>query len=447
MLGKILTTLVLFCLTYSTTIGQKTDNSPYSRYGIGILNDRNFNHTRQMGGLGSSYIDGFHINTVNPASYSFLSAAAFDFGFFAKHTWLSDAKNTNKFWTGNLEYISLAFPLRNPINELYDGQKKDYKLGMAFSLMSNSSVDYNIRAKDSLTDVGVFDRNYIGSGGTYRFMWGNSIKYKNYSAGLNLSYLFGKINNEQTIIFDQNRYAFNSSKVASYTISGFSWDAGLIYSKIVNEKAIEKNKVLPAKRVSIGLNIKSANGFKTRSNIINTQVQYLSSQVFNIDTILYSPDTLGKGKLPAEIGLGMTYYLGEKTAIGFNVSHSFWAKYYNDATNEKEGGLKDATKFSIGGYYRPNYKSFDNFFERMYYRYGAYYEFDALAVNNSQIKTYGVTIGFGMPVTYQRKISNVNLGLNLGSRGDGTLIEEKFIKFSLGVTFNDDEWFLKRKYN
>jgi hypothetical protein len=106
---------------------------------------------------------------------------------------------------------------------------------------------------------------------------------------------------------------------------------------------------------------------------------------------------------------------------------------------------------SLGGYFRPDYKSYDNFFDRVFYRYGFYYENDPRIISdsegNNQINAYGVTVGMGMPFVFQRKISHVNLGANFGVRGSGTPISEKFVKISMGVTFNDDEWFLKKKYN
>ena len=67
--------VLVFCLAIaSTMLGQQNDNSPYSRFGIGEISDNNFNHSRQMAGLGASYLDGYHINIVNPASYSFLNS-------------------------------------------------------------------------------------------------------------------------------------------------------------------------------------------------------------------------------------------------------------------------------------------------------------------------------------------------------------------------------------
>ncbi|MBK8627584.1 MAG: hypothetical protein IPN86_19075 [Saprospiraceae bacterium] len=209
---------LIFAMFVMLGNAQQSDNSPYSRYGIGEPTDNNFNHLRQMGGLGASFIDGYHINIVNPASYSFLNATAFDVGIFAKRTWLNDNLNTNKIWSGNLDYLSLAFPLRNPINDLYDGVKKDYKLAMAITLMPNSNVNYNIVSSDSLQQIGPFTRNYIGTGGSYKLLWGNSIKYKNLSFGINLGYLFGKLKYENKVFFESSEFAFNDIYANEYNV-------------------------------------------------------------------------------------------------------------------------------------------------------------------------------------------------------------------------------------
>jgi hypothetical protein len=341
----------------------------------------------------------------------------------------------------------LAFPLRNPINDLYDGVTKKYKLGMAITLMPHSNVSYNILAQDSLSGIGSFKRNYVGTGGTYKLLWGNSIKVKDFSFGVNLGYLFGQIKYERNITFQDIDYPYNNLLANDYNVSGFLWNAGMIYTKVLNNEALKVNKIAPVKRISIGFHANSSNKFNTSSNINERLVQTITGGFVNIDTVRIVNELSGKGKLPAELGFGMTYYSGEKNAIGFNYSTTFWSSYFNEATSDVEGSLKNSSKISIGGFYRPNYKSFDNMLERFYYRYGIYYQTDPRVIGNEQVTGYGVSLGLGMPYSFQRKISHLNLGLTAGLRGQNTPISERFVKISLGVTFNDDEWFLKRKYN
>lgn len=438
---------IILCVFSTMMIAQNNDNSPYSRYGIGDLADPNLNHTRQMGGLGASFLDGYHINIVNPASLAYLNATAFDVGVFAKRTQLKDSKAQNAFWSGNLEYLSLAFPLRNPINEVYDNVKRDYKLAMAFTLMQHSSVGYDIANSDSTSTGMQFTRNYNGTGGTYKVLWSNAIKYKNVSAGLNFGYLFGKLRYENRLHFTTSEFAYADLYGNDFNMNGFLWSGGLMYSDIINKKAFENNKALTSKRISLGIHANSATSFNTEYTLNHILLQQLPGNVFNTDTVAIKDSISGKGKLPAEFGIGATYYSGEKFSIGFNYNTSLWSSYFNEASGDKTGTLKNSQRVSLGGHFRPDYKSFENFFKRVYYRYGVYYASDPRVVRGTQIETYGLTFGVGMPFVFQRKVSHMNLGFDLGIRGNNTPISEKFVKISLGVTFNDDEWFLKRKYN
>lgn len=92
---------------------------------------------------------------------------------------------------------------------------------MSFTLMPHSIVSYNIAAIDSLSSTAPFTRNYVGTGGTYKFLWGNSYKYKNVSGGVNVGYLFGKLKYENKLIFDPGEFAYSDYYSTDYNVSGF----------------------------------------------------------------------------------------------------------------------------------------------------------------------------------------------------------------------------------
>ena len=158
---------------------QPKDNSPYSRFGIGDIADNNFMASRQMGGLGASFVDQYAINIVNPASLSYLTTASFDIGLHAEYSTLEDRENMSvSRWNGNLNYISLAFPLQNQLNDLLDRKRRDLNFGMAFTLMPYSNVGYDISSSFTEEEIGEYDIVYQGSGGTYQFLWSNGVRYK-----------------------------------------------------------------------------------------------------------------------------------------------------------------------------------------------------------------------------------------------------------------------------
>ena len=426
---------------------QSGDNSPYSKFGIGEISDDHFHNLRQMGGLGNSIGDAFHINIVNPASYSFLRTTAFDLGLYAKKNSLTSGDLNTSQWTGNLEYISLGFPLFNPRNQLLDREKKDLSIGMAFTLKPHSKVGYDIEAISTQDSIGTIVKGYSGEGGSYKFLWGNSVKYKNLSFGVNLGYLFGKIKYNRNLDFIDLEQTRVDRFTTEYNMKGFLYDLGLIYTKTLNIKELEDKKTINAKTISVGLTFNSATGFNTKSDIHDLGIFFIGNTPTTVDTALSIIDQEGKGNLPGSSGIGVSFFDGEKYGVGVDFTSTSWDNYYNDANNDAKGTLSNTSSLAIGGYIRPNYKSYTSYWKRVYYRFGLYHRTDPRVIDGTQIKTQGFTTGMGLPFVFQRKISHAEIGFDFGRSGMGTPIEEKYVRINFGFTFNDDEWFVKRKYN
>jgi len=427
-------------------MAQPKVNSPYSRYGFGEIIDNNFSYSQLMGGLGASYASPYAINIVNPATLAHLTTAGFDIGINAKLATLED-KNTKTegLWSGNLSYFSLAFPLKNTLNDILDRKERELTFGMAFTLKPYSQVGYNIQTTDFNEDIGAVTRAYQGSGGTYDFTWSNAARYKDFSVGLNLGYLFGKATRQRIIDFGDVLTAENSLLEETANYSGFVWRIGGLYSLKLNDAQLKDDKAIPSRRIDIGLHTNSKTNFKTDYASFKGVAQFVGNGSIVRDTFLNEPRDGLKGKLPAEIGVGATFHSGEKFAFGVNYASTFWSGFESEVVNEQ---LNDVRNLSFGGFFRPNYKSINNYFSRVMYRFGAYYrEIPTEVAANEQIDDVGLTFGMSMPFFYQRKISHAHLGLAVGIKGRETLIEERYLKLTFSFTFNDDEWFMKRKYN
>ncbi|MBR5335429.1 MAG: hypothetical protein IKV23_04060, partial [Bacteroidaceae bacterium] len=68
---KLLTLLTTLIVAVATYAGNGI-NSPYSRFGLGILSDQSLAVNRQMGGLGYALRDARYINLTNPASIAYV---------------------------------------------------------------------------------------------------------------------------------------------------------------------------------------------------------------------------------------------------------------------------------------------------------------------------------------------------------------------------------------
>ena len=425
-------------------MAQPNTNSPYSRYGLGDLQNRTYNFLDQMGGIGAAYNSPYFVNNVNPASYSYLKTAAFDIGLDAKYSTLDDGETKQSLWSGNLSYLSLAFPLGNFINDALERIERDFKIAMGVSLMPYSTVGYNISSTDTLTNIGEVINNFQGNGGAYQVLYGASVKYKDFSFGIQPGYLFGNIEFQRNVLFQDLDGAFNNLFKNSYGLSGFLLNTGFMYSTVLNKSLMEKDRSVAARRISVGIHSKLKTNFNTKEDILEETVQNVLGTAGPRDTLLVTNDLEGSGTLPTKVGIGFFYEHGDKYGIGVDYSFTKWSQYSNSAQEES---LNDTYKVSLGGYFRPNAKSYNNFLARVIYRYGVFYQTDPISINSESLNNRGVSFGMGMPFVRQRKISHANLGVTIGQRGKGTVISENYVKLNFSFTFNDDEWFIKRKYN
>ena len=438
---------LLFLLGCSGILSaQPQDNSPYSRFGIGDILGHDFNASMHMGGLGASFVDPYNINIVNPASLSYLRTASFDIGLHAEYSTLTDAENLSVGdWNGRLDYLSLAFPLQNVLNDILDRKRRDINLGMAFSLLPYSNVGYNVSSYLFNEEFGQYEINYQGEGGTYQFLWSNGIRYKDLAFGLNLGYLFGKITNSTIITFPNINNAFQSNLDRSTNLTGLTWNAGLLYTLHLSKNQSNTESQENNRKIIFGLYGKSKTNLNYKDNIFETSALRLPDNALILDTLTDIRGEKLSGKMPSELGIGVSYINGAKFSLGFNYERRNWSKFEGDFVKNK---LKDTYNLSFGGFYRPNYKSISNYFSRVYYRFGGFYRKVPVEITNEDdIDDFGISFGLGMPFFYQRKISHANLGIILGWRGRGTSIEEQYVRLSFSFTFNDDEWFIKRKYN
>ena len=81
--------LILILICAIDSFGQNLHSSPYSVYGLGMLNARLSTFNRGMAGTGIAVHDPFNLNFVNPASYGAIESpvsSIFEMGFYVDHS-------------------------------------------------------------------------------------------------------------------------------------------------------------------------------------------------------------------------------------------------------------------------------------------------------------------------------------------------------------------------
>ncbi len=430
-------TPLAFYLLLSTfyLAAQPKDNSPYSRYGLGEAQNHSLS-SAGFGGLSAAYADSLHVNLLNPASYGWLYAATFEAGLYADYSTLKYRGEETNVRGGNLSHLALAFPVRNPLNDIF--AKKQTKLfwGMNIALLPNTQVGYNIQTDEIHPVLDSTINIFQGTGGTNKLVWGNGFRVKKFAFGLNLGYLFGQVESERRVVFRSLDNAYADRFIDNVSIKGFVWNLGGQYRYDLKKKKKDADR----RSIIAGLYGNSATNFKTRSEVLRIRENFSYSPIQS-DTLLSAVDVDGKGKLPAEWTLGFTYEQQDKLRIGVEYSFAKWSKYRNDAKPET---LFDSGRTAIGVEYVPDASSYNKYLRRIRYQLGYYRRSDPRLENLDQS---AVTLGFGLPLVLPRQQSSfINVAFEFGQFNTPNDIKENYVKMSLGFSLNDNSWFVKRKF-
>jgi hypothetical protein len=431
---------------------QPKENSPFSRFGLGNLSPQYFANTAGMGGMTAAYRDPYHYNPINPASLSSLRLADFDFGLYAKNTSINDGKNSLNGWSGNINHIALGFPTYSVINEIYDRKPREIRWAMGLALMPYNTMGYlietQVNSPNNLNDSAVVKNFFVGSGGSYRLMWGNGVSYKGLSAGVNVGYLFGKMSYfRQNLLYDPNFNTFANNGQDSYTLGSFFWNVGLQYTITLDPKSKVGDKG-DKKHIIIG-------GYTNPSFSMNTTASRVfkrellprgSSSPSQAFVISEENDIQNTGTLPSETTIGVNYENGAKFRGGIEYSSSSWSQYDNKADLRFEP-LKNASQFSVGAEFVLNKSKLKPDEEKIHWRVGYRTGSDPRIFNGEQVKKSALTFGLGLPMRVGRgaQISFMDLGIEYGKIGTDKIVEN-FWRISLGFTLNDNSWFLKQRY-
>ena len=434
--------ILLFCLMAFPMLmwAQPKDNNPLTIFGIGDLVAQDLVPSRSMGGIGAVYVDPHQPNYLNPATLAYLESTSLNIGLHVKRATIEKNEIDESIWSGNIDAFSISFPVINPINEILERRESNFGWGMNITLRPNSRVGYHVESVEQIDSVGRANYNFQGNGGTYVFSLGNGFTYKKLSFGFTLGYLFGQSEyNTETEFPDLvNDYTHIRSLEQAY--SGFVWNVGLLY-KIPVDKTRKDEEVRKTRFVNIGLYYNGQQNFTSKADLLD----YVINPLYNdSDTAIYVVGDESKGVLPSEIGFGVMYEEVSKMKLGVNFSASPWSNYENPLRPES---LKDSWRLGFGGGYTPDHSSITSFLDRVEYRLGFHYATDPRVLEGEQGFEYGITVGAGLPFLLPRQFSFVNFGLEYGRRGMKTALKENYFRINLGLSFNDNQWFIKRRYN
>lgn len=397
--------------------GANNTNSPYSRYGFGELSNQGFANARGMGGVAYGLRDKYHINPVNPASYTTVDSLTFlmEAGVSIQNTNFNDGNTRVNVGNSSFDYAAVQFRLHR-------------RIGMTLGLLPFSNVSYNFNRTYETSDESStsYNVNYVGDGGYRQVFVGLGVKvFQNLSVGANVSYLWGETKRRRAVDLGLGSQAHNYKETTLLKINDYKLDFGAQYTHTFNSKNVMTVGVV----FSPGRDLNATTTIKRVTSVTDTK------------------DSIATYEIPVSYGAGISYTHNRRLTLGVDYSLQKWggATFMN-----KKNAFYDRTKVAVGLEYLPNYNG-TSYFSHIRYRVGAYYSLPYYkAEENGEAfraaKEFGVTAGLSLPIP--KSLSQVNLAAQYikvsGQRSN--MVDEQYLKLSIGVTFNE-RWFFKRKVN
>ena len=386
---------------------QNMTSSPFSRFAYGDLNENVPTGYRGMGGVGIGMRNNRAINPSQPASYTACDTLTFMFDVAASASWsrYRDAGGLKNKANGNLEYVTMQFPL--------------YKrwIAMSVGLLPYSSVGYNISLSDS-TAGGAYHyvTNYYGDGNISEVYGGLSFNICNWFAlGFNVYYMWGDLSRMRSLTFVESGL--------NPTIQ----DEILSVSSVRLRYGAQFFHTWGAHSINVGAIFESKMKLNSELVLIETQSE---------DSIPIYKDGW---QLPMVWGVGASYNWANRLTIGFDFERQHMASALYNGAEGRWSGLQDKNRYAFGVEYRHN-PAGRKYVERMLWRAGVSVQDEYLAAVGA--KRISASIGIGFPLWTIGTV--INTTIEYTHRGTPSGLEDNSLRFTIGASIAEN-WFFKRK--
>ncbi len=404
--------LLFFSSLGVSVIAQNIYSSPYSIYGLGIMNYRFSTLNRAMGGAGIAVQDGYNLNYLNPASYSKIKppiSSIFEMGFYMERDRYKTHELSESQTIGNLSNLNYWFKLSPRWSSIV-------------GLTPFSSVSYKVNTTRTLGSINDVQYVYEGRGNISRLYWGNGLNIvKNLSLGVNISYLFGTISRSESIsLLHQAANLLYENKV---TTNKIHVDAGFQYS------------ILLRKDRSLAIGVVADDKIKFDA----TEKSFLYNDLF--DTLSTTTGNRLQYRVPASFGIGLALQ-SARSVVAADLKFQRWS----EAEVEDENSVvRDTWRFAFG-YMRKGNPDAITYWGSMSLRAGLHLENYYLQVRENVLPWWGFTAGISMPMFDNRSSVNITYSFDqVGTLNDGLILQQSQ-QIMLDIIIRD-LWGIRRRFD
>ena len=386
---------------------QNMSSSPYSRYAYGDLNENVPTGYRAMGGVGFGMRNNKAINPSQPASYTACDTLTFMFDIAASVNWsrYTDARGMKNKANGNLEYVTLQFPLW-----------KQW-IALSLGLLPYSSVGYDIALADSTANRAYhYAKIYSGDGNISQVYGGLSFNICNWLAlGANVYYMWGDLTRLRSLTFVES--GLNTTiQNEILSVNNVRFRVGAQFFHTWGEHTINLGAVFEPQ-------------MKLHSDLMVVETS-------SSDSIYLFKDGW---QLPRVWGVGGSYMWDKRLTIAFDFERQYMASALYNGAPGSESGLQDKNRYAFGIEYRHNPMG-RKYHERMIWRAGVNIQDEYLATIGA--KRITASLGFGFPLYTIGTV--INTTFEYTHRGAAPYLQDNALRLTIGASIAES-WFMKRK--
>ena len=408
------TSIVMLCaLNNSWAQSEGLTSSPYSLYGLGVINQTSIGFTNGLGYSGIGIRTETDINNLNAANFALIPKNAFfyDLGLKGEYNSYSNRGSSESKTTMNFSNLALAF-------RITEG------LGAGITMVPYSDMGYSlVGIKTNIEgSTETFESNVSGVGGLSDLKLNLGYAVTDYLRfGASASFLFGNIEEEESFTVSQSTF----SAIETTNYSGLRMGLGMQFD------------------LSDKFTMGSTFQFPTslEGNLKRSATKYLDGTEITVEAD--ESDTAADFDMPLELGLGFSAKFLESLTLSADYKKNFWS---DTGQIENLGTYEDQDIYALGLEYVKDPSSY-KYAKRIRYRAGYNYDNGYLSINGVKVNGYNITAGIGFPIGQSQR-SMLNIAYSYGSKGQiqNILVKENFHLLTLNLSL-EDLWFQKRKIN
>lgn len=447
--------LISFLLLGSFSLrAQVSINSPYSRFGIGLLTSPLNANFYGIGGASVAKFDQGNINFANPAFFSSLTETTFQGSAMAKQSLLSTSEGTSAFTGGQIGEIGVGF------------KRNGGKWGFAMGLNPESSVGYRYSSTTAVNDTVNTKNSFEGTGGVNKLQMGlgrtfvlfrDSLTRSSHtlSIGGTMDYRFGSIVQIDRIDF-QNTTMYNSKITNRKSLSDANFTLGIHYALPLSRRVLN-NKITRSTWLHLGLTYEAQNTVHLTIQDLRQSTKYVSGVEYAVMTVIDSTYTNFSYVIPQRLNAGFSIDHELKNSGRIGLSCSFASQRWvqlsskNGVIQASNQTFHDSRDLRIGLDYTPNTMGGENtIFGRGTYRVGMVVNQSYIGVRGNQLVQQGYSAGIQLPARSSKTSTTFSIGFEMGklSSPGSSGSSESYKTLLIGCNLHPFErWFVQRKYD